>query len=840
MLARTRQLSGAGIAVTLLLSACQQIKPIASEAEILSREPTAAGPGCTPLLADWLSQMPTQQRRILPDDCSITSSTDSLLFSWGSPGDRNTSRPFGFSLRSKGGTPVVTRSDLASPRLILAKAPVPGDYEWAVSYTNTRGATVSTQWRRFSVQSLASTTASAASSNAVAAAGGLSAKTASLQSEAGSNATPIPDGQALSYAVMGKAHPRLLPAGSSFARILAAAQSSEHLPVLNALRAAARFALTQTIPTAPGGSASVANLAAVQDVRQVRQTARTQREQIEALGLIGKLDSNNAMLAAARQRLLALATWAPTGVSSETSNDQANREIYLALATGLDLLWAELSSTERNQITVALRARVLQANQALSYLDRDPYDSHATGNVRWITQTLLLAAGLPGFPEAQGLLASNWDLSRFTLGIWGDKDGSFGNGIAYGWYSFVSAVPYAASVRTIAGVDLYQLPFLRHAGDQLIAFTAPNTRLPSAFGDETETLDLYPYYASNYYRLHAQMTRDPVDAWYWQANPANLTKINEPLIWQLLLLGVDGSALPRPQAPTQNAWFFADAGLAAVHTNSALSARTSVFFRASRFGAYNHSHADQNSLVYFSQGLPLLINAGYYPYYNSPHHKSVTRATRYKNALTFDGGYGQSESVLGAAKPSDPFHSMDASGDILRSEVRGNLTVLTGDATPAYRAVNPATGTWVPLLSNAVRSVVMDRASGMVFVYDWATSATPRRWELNYHSPNAFAANAATVKASNGAASVCLDRYGPASSFAQTMAWDVAPEVSQPAQAHGRFTMLSASTELAHLTVLRDNCRIQSVQVQQQGTRIQVTSAGQTLVFDKRGVTLSP
>lgn len=821
MLARPHRLSGAAIAVMLLLSACQQTKPIEPEVEAIGKEPTAAGTSCAALPADWLSLMPAHQRRILPDDCS-SSGTGTLLFSWGSPGDRNTARPFGFGLRSKGGAQILSRSDLDTPRLILEKGLSPGEYEWAVSYTNTRGATVSTQWRRFSVQSPMGMALSAATA------------------DTGSASNAIPDGQALSYAVMGKARPRLLPAGSSFARILTASQGSDNLPVLNALRANARLALGQAVPVPPGGTAGTATLAAVQDVRQVRQTARTQREQIETLGLIGKLDNNSAMLSAARQRLLALANWAPTGVSSEANNDQANREIYLGLAMGLDLLWNELSSAERSQITVPLRDRVLQANQALAYLDREPYDSHGVGNVRWITQTLLLAAGLPGFPEAQGLLARNWDLSRFTLGIWGDKDGSFGNGIAYGWYAFLSAVPYVASVRSITGVDLYQLPYLRRAGEQLMAFTAPNHKQPSAFGDETETTDLYANYASNYYRLHAQMTRDPVDAWYWQVNPSNLSQPKAPLIWQLLMLGVDGSTLPKPQPPAQHSWFFADAGLAAVHVNSALSARTSLFFRSSRFGAFNHSHADQNSLVYVSQGQPLLINAGYYPYYNSPHHRSVTRATRYKNALTFDGGFGQSESMLGAAKPSEPFQSMDASGELLRGEVRGGFTLLTGDATNAYRAVNPTTGTWTPLLSNAVRSVVMDRVSGLVFVYDWATSTSPRRWELNYHSPNAFSADASTVKASNGGASVCLDRYGPASSFAQTMAWDVAPEVSQPAQAHGRFTLLNPSTELAHLTVLRDSCRIQPVQVQQQGTRIQVTLGAQTMVFDKRAVTLSP
>ncbi|WP_271008700.1 heparinase II/III domain-containing protein [Paucibacter sp. B51] len=810
-----------------LLAACQQPRTPPPGPDLLNGEPPAAGVqqtsggSCAPLPADWLELMPAHQRRILPEDC--TSAASASLFSWAEVRDRVATTPWSFTLRIKGGAVIHSRNDLTEPRLLLQQALPAGDYEWSVAYNSTRGSLISTQWRRFTIEAPLQVRAKS-----------------SLAAAVPVNPLAIPNGASLAYSVLSKTRPRLLPAGSSYAAIATAAQGPDYLPVLNALRTTARFAMTQPVPAAPPMPLTASDLAKILNDRAIRHTARNEREYIETLAIIGRLDKNLAMLALAKQRLLALAAWAPRGASSETSNDQANREIHLALATGLDLFWSELSATERSNITAVLRDRILQAAAALSNLDREPYDSHGIGNVRWINQSLLLAAGLPGFPEAQTMLAKYWELSRFTLGVWGDRDGGFGNGIAYGWYAFVSAVPFVATVRTVTGVDLYQLDHLRRAGQQLMAFTAPNRKQPSAFGDETETEELYAYYASNYYRMHAQMTRDPVDAWYWQVNPNNVNKPNQPLVLQLLLLGSNSSPLPAPQAPSQHHWFSQDAGLAALHVNAAQSARTSLFFRSSRFGAFSHSHADQNSVVYVSQGQPLLINAGYYPYFNSPHHKNVTRATRYKNALTFDGGFGQSESVLNASKPSVPAQSMDTGGKLLQTEVRGNLTLVSGDATAAYRAINTSTGQWAPLLSNAVRSVVMDRSTGITLIYDWATSSTPRRWELNYHSPNSFKADAATVQASNGSASVCLDRYGPATSFAQTMAWEIAPEVSMQAQAHGRFTMLSPSTELAHLTVLRDSCRIQPLQVQQNGTRIQVVAGSQTISFDKRLVQLPP
>lgn len=798
-------------AVALALVAAAHQPAVATPEPERPAAPLASG--CAPLVADWLARTPGHQRRIMPADCSRLG-PGALLLSWAEPPDRAAGKPFTLNLRSGAKAGSVGRFEVLTPRLIINEPLASGEYEWAVSYTSRGGDRVTTQWRRFSVDPL------------VAAASGGTAN--------------LPTGLAIIKRVEGRSRPRVLPAGSSFDRIKIAAQAADHLPVLNALRTNALFALKQATPVEPvlGTNANATQVA--QFGFMVHRTAVFQRQHIETLALIGQIDSNSDMLNAARQKLLALADWAPEGASGERANDHANREVYLAIAIGLDLLWDLLSTQERANLVAAARIRILGAHAALGFLDREPYESHRLVNVRGINQALMLLLGAAGFAEAPSLLAETWDLSRFTLSAWGDKDGSFGNGIAYAWYAFTSSVPYAAAVRAVSGVNLYEHAALRLAGNQLMAFTAPNHSSPSAFGDGAEVSDLYKYFAANHYRLHAQMTRDPVDAWYWQANPANFRSPNQPQIWQLLLLGVDAAPLPAPRAPDQHSWYSADAGLAAVHIDAARSQRTSLFFRSSRFGAFNHSHADQNSVVYVSQGQPLLINSGYYPYYDSPHHKAVTRATRYQNALTFDGGIGQSERGPNNAKPTEPVHSMDASGALVHAEDRGQLAVLTGDATAAYRSFDAKRGQWTPLLSNAVRSVVVDRANGVVLIYDWATSDVPRHWELNFHAPNEFATDAESVKATNRDASVCMDRHGPASEFSQTMAWDVAPEVPQPAQAHGRFTMLKPSTNLVHLTVLRDGCRAQSVAVEQGETRMQVRLNGRRINFDRRQVLVDP
>lgn len=765
---------------------------------------------------DWLARLPEQHRRIRPAPCET--GRNGALFSWGEPVDRNRDRPWRFLVRRVEGGEILQRT-VDAPRLVLNPSLPSGDYEWRVLYDDKRGVERTSDWRRFRVLG----TALAATDTA-------RRRSAELQD--------LPKGAVVAAQLLEKSRPRVLPMGSDFRMIASAAQAADFKPVLVALRSNAATALKRIVPTPPRLAPGLSDVDRVAAMRTVQHTAGGERESISILALLGRVDSDAELLGAGRERLLALAAWPADTVAAEKDNNLANREVYLGLAIGLDLLWTELDAAQRTAVVAAMRARILPAVGELSYLDTVPYEPHRVSKTRWLVQALMLGVGLPEFPEARGLLERLWDLSRFTLGAFGDIDGSYANGIAYGWYSFIQVVPHVAAVRAMTGIDLYDIPFLRRAGEQLIAFTPPDHPQTSAFGDETETTNLYRNNASNFYRLHAQMTRDPVDAWYWQVRPGNVDRPALQLIWQLLLLGADSRPLPRPVPPGRHSWFSKEAGLAAVHDDMSRSARTSLFFRSSQFGAFNHAHADQNAFVYVVRGTPLLIGGGYYPYYGSPHHRIVGRATRYKNALTFDGGIGQAESRIGADAPTEPLHSMDAHGRLLRADDLGGLAVVTGDATPAYRAFDAASGKSSPLLTQAIRSVVVDRASGVVFVYDWATSARPRRWELNLHAPQPFVWVGKAVKAAANEASVCVDYEGPAADFGQTSAWDVAPEIPAPQQAHGRFTVQAPSLEFAALTVLRADCTERMIRVQRTDARITVSYNGKQIEFGKADVSI--
>ena len=68
-------------------------------------------------------------------------------------------------------------------------------------------------------------------------------------------------------------------------------------------------------------------------------------------------------------------------MSSEKSADQANREVFLALAQGLDLFWNDLSAGRAHSgSSRPMRARMLQTSEALdpAWSSRS-YDSHGPG-----------------------------------------------------------------------------------------------------------------------------------------------------------------------------------------------------------------------------------------------------------------------------------------------------------------------------------------------------------------------------------------------------------------------------------------------------------------------------
>ena len=759
---------------------------------------------CAPKLAsDFIDATFWHLRRLQPRDCDLVK-TNPPAFTWTQPTDRDLATPWQLVLRKAGGGVVATQAS-NEPRLALSGGALAvGNYEWTVAYTSIGKLIKTSEVRRFTVAADAARLA-------------------------------LPSGAALAAAVSRKAHPRVLPAGSSFAAIAAVASTGEYKGAYGITTQRANAAKTLALPPPPESLASVPSL------NTLLAQAMEERKNIESLGFMARMRGDTSYQSAGIARLMNLAAWSPTGASSEASQDQINREIYLALAQGYDLFSADLTADQRSLIAASLKARIGQAMAKFVIFDRYPYVSHLVSATNFTTEALLHVAGMPEFPESSAWLAKAWDAYLFAFNSWGYEDGGFGNGVAYAWFNMQQVGRTLAAIKIIGGVNLEKHPYMARYGDLQIAMTAPASKLMSPFGDSVETLTLYSALARGDYRLYASVTRDPQHEWYWRAAPVNLSYSNYLSPWHYMMLGLSPTPAA-PVAPAWDSWVSVDAGLAAMHSKTSDPLRSSVYFRSSRFGSYNHSHADQNSFTLDSRGQNLLISAGYYPDYGSPHHTTVGRATRYKNALTFDGGIGQAETMIDATTqpttPGKPIQSMDARGQLINFSDNKTWAAATGDAALAYRAQDTRQRL-TPLLTNAVRSIAYQRAEKVVVIYDWATSDKPRKWELNLHALNAFTTQGTGVRAQNAGSSGCIDVYGLKGSFALSDGFAVAPEVPRADEFHARYSANVASAQLTSITVIREDCRSVPVVVSVNGTLATVAINGATpIAFDQRTIRL--
>lgn len=762
--------------------------------------------GCAALPpSDFVDLSDPNLSRLAPRECKVVADSQPV-FSWPQPSDRDTTKPWTLSIRAVGDVRETTVT-VSVPR-VLWKSRLPiGTYEWRVSYWSKLGVRNTSRLRQFAIE-----------------------KT--------TNDPLVPDGAQIALTTLAKRHPRVLPRGSSFSEIAANAAAGEYAPAYAQMLTFAKDALG-TSPQAEPALRTESSFASKSDyvayLQQTKNVAYTERSKLQYLAFVWRLTGQGEYAEAAVQRLVNLAGWSPSGMTSQASQPQANREVFLALATGADLLWDQLDAGQRAAIAGALRARLTDVLASLSTLDFGPYQTLPLTAARYATQALLLSAGMPGFPESTDWLKQVWDIYVTTLSTFGGEDGGYDGSVSYAWFDMYDLPGTLAASRIIADADLTSLAYVRGVGTYLLAMTAPNIRLVNAFGDGVENDSQYANTTANAYRLYAALTRSPEHAWYWRQRQENYQ--NRQLIdpWHFMVLGLN----PKPMtesAPTRNHWIFEDMGIAAFHSATDKADRSSIFFRSSSFGSYTHGHADQNSFVLVSRGKAMLVSGGYYPYYMSPHHAAVGRATRYKNAVTFDGGIGQSEPVAAPIKPGSPLLSMSTTGRLINSIESPTVSATTGDATAAYRGYDSAKRTWRPLLTNAIRSVAYFRSEQVTVIYDWLTSDAPRYWELNYNALKPFAVAGSGYVVENDGARVCIDHYGIDANGSLTTGFDVAPENGLPNQYQLRMRAKTASTTVVVVTVLREDCRILPIAVKFDGTAADVTVNADSAKFDKRAI----
>lgn len=474
------------------------------------------------------------------------------------------------------------------------------------------------------------------------------------------------------------------------------------------------------------------------------------------------------------RRVMAQARWNTQGTLSYKNNDMGSRTVAWTLALAYDWMYDYLKPGQRAIVAAAIRERTQPMyHDAVTNLASYPYDSH--GNIS-LTITAAIGVLMAGeIPEADLWVKDALPLAVVWTSPWGGADGGFGNGTAQAFWDTGSNLPAWQVIRSGTGLDLAKKDWVRHNGRFLAYFVPPGS--PSGvFGDGLE-LNLQEVWA-RVAKAYARFAPGPLPGWYAHAQKGE----DDARIELLMTAGRDEGPAAFPNG-TPNDAAFPSVGWVAMHSDLRDPMRTSVYFKSSGYGSYNHSHADQNSFVIHDKGRRLAVASGYYDGYKTAHWTQWYKQTRAANAITFDGGHGQG------------LNDRRFEGTITRFESTPRLAYATGHAEKAYDGA----------LTKAQRTIVYLKPD-IVIVRDVLASREPHAWEWNIHALERMEpVDAKTVQLRNGPARLCLTMLaGPDAAFQQTNRFTAPPE-GHPApkdQWHGVFAAASPSNEAEFVAVM--------------------------------------
>lgn len=615
----------------------------------------------------------------------------------------------------------------------------------------------------------------------------------------------VPADAAIRAALLAKPHPRALPAGfrptASWSTEMRGARGTALSTLTNdtlmgvnsfPLASDSLWPATSTTPSA----------ALTSYINSITKIVRQNWRQLESAALLYRFTGEQRYLTEALRRGDALAALDPSGMTSYSVHDVAHRAIMLSLAKAVDILHADLDAQRKATWLAAVKARVapmyadLIANNFR--LDEQPFDSHGNVAQGYLAAISVLTMG--DIPEASTWFDVSFRAYVNSVNVWSGPEGGFANGGAYGMYSMDYAMQIWQPILNATGVNLFKKPWSLGFSNWIAQFIPPGA--PGlVFGDMHEDYLYIP-------ELKGFMSRFATPTARWYVN--NLTGVEPPLTLMMAPYPMPVDTVTTA-APPPNAALFPSIGWTAMHSSIADRARTSVYFKSSPYGSYNHSHGDQNSLVIDSGGRRLLVEAGYQDYYYSPLGLSWYRQTKSHNAITYNGGLGQ--------PVTENFANLTRKGKIVAFSTTPAVDYAEGDATQAYGGA----------FSSAIRKVWYFRNENVVVVLDKLAAPTPVTFEWNMHAAAAITQESASkVKITNVDRSLCISSLsGDGTAYAQR----TGPANPNRFEDHGVFVKPAAATSGEFLVVLDVNCRRPAVNVT-------TTSTGRTMTVGTTAITL--
>jgi hypothetical protein len=606
----------------------------------------------------------------------------------------------------------------------------------------------------------------------------------------GAEAQPflVPDMDALAARVKAKPRPRGLPDAATLA--LMAKQRPQGVAKL---RAEVDTRMRSALPPMPDSSSSGRDNSEVYD--EVKRT-------LNALSAYALL-RDEKYFEEARRRVSNMAAWDPAGPTaySRRGMDMSARTMTFVLTLGYDWLHPRLGAQDKALLAKSIRARLAHIHAdvlgARSRVAAHPRDSHGQQAATMLGMMSTLMLG--DLPEADAWMRAALPLAINITQAWGGDEGGYSNGTPYALWQTGDLQPHWYVLRWASGLDFAQKAWVRNHAKFLAYFNPPGTPA-RLFGDGHEQKQLVEQ-SARFGKGFTHFAPSPLGRWY-----ASRLSGEDPMRFEYIMSPPADFSGPQalPQG-TPNSLYLPTTGWVAMHSSLADDARTSVYFKSSPYphGAFAHQHADQNAFVINSGGERLAIESGYYDSYKSSHWWNWLKATRAKNAITYDGGQGQ---IFFEATD----YKKMGYGMIRKFESGAQHDLATGDATQAYDGA----------LSEALRSLVYLRPN-LVLVHDRLASPTPRTWEWNIHALKEMRVAAPTrIEITQGAQRLCVEMLAaPPVRFAQTSEWlapgptrgdnrlhEGAAPLKGDAQWHGRFSSAEKLKAAEFIALLNVGC----------------------------------
>lgn len=503
----------------------------------------------------------------------------------------------------------------------------------------------------------------------------------------------------------------------------------------------------------------------------------------------------------------------PPVLSRKCTGDVAETRDYVWFyGLAYDFAYAGMSASDRqavkNIILACGNAGLVKVADTVRLYPENGIAFNALGK---FVGALLIVRG--DMPETHAWLRSALPTYVGSVSPWGGDDGGFANGSTYAeWDSGESLIMWDL-VERVLGVPFYRKPWLTEFA-RFIAYALPPGTPAGVFGDGAEINRKEEW--ARFGKAIMNRSDTTLSRWYAkQQSGEDYARLHILLSPREYTSSV---ALPSTQP---NGAYFPAVGWSAMHSALNDRLRTSVFFKSSPFGSVNHSHADQNSFVMFAKGVVLAMDSGVYDYYNSPHWRNYYKQTRAHNAITVDGGQGQS---LGATGLGD----RAAAGRLTRFQQTLAYDISSGDATAAYGG----------LLSRAKRTLIFIRPSTLVTV-DQLASAVPRRYEYNLHTPASVSGIAAAFRAAVTPAELCGTVVSPdAMTMSSSQGYYPAPAVAAGPHYWNKFSFANARTSGLIVSVLRTDCLAAKPDIAFAGSGATIAAGGRVITVTDLDVTV--